>query len=167
MAARFIDISNFTGFYKINEGFYDSDIVETTEEDILRDLLGNTLYDAFIADLDVDDDPQTQIWKDFKDGVEYTDGFLINYTGIEQMLVAFAFYALVLDVNNSNSTGFTNNQNQNSELLSDYEKKSLAYKSYNFGVNFYSQAENYLVSFPDDYEDWFHKTKTYKNLINY
>jgi len=167
MAARFIDIDDFTGFYAINDSFYDADIVETTEENILRDLLGNTLYDAFIADLDVSDEPQTAKWIDFKDGIDYTDSFLINYTGIKQMLVAFAFYALVLDVNNSNSTGFTNNRNQNSELLSDNEKKSLAYKSYNFGVNFYCQAENYLVSFPDDYEDWYHKTKTYKNLINY
>jgi hypothetical protein len=167
MAARFIDIDNFTGFYEVNEDFYNDNIVEKEEEKILRDLLGNTLYDAFIADLDVDNDPQTQKWIDFKDGVDYTDSILIHYTGIIEMLVAFAFYALIIDNNNSNATGFTKNANQNSRVLNEYEKKSLAYDSYNRGVNFYVQSERYLSSFPDDYEEWYHKTKTYKHLIDY
>lgn len=167
MATRFIDHNNFTGFYEIDDGYYNEVIVEKVEESILRDLLGNTLYSEFIADLDESNEPQTQKWIDFKDGKDYTDTILINYTGIDKMLVAFAFYTLILEINESSSSGFTKSLNQNSRVLNDFEKKALAYKSYNFGVNFYSQAERFLEFNPSDYSSWYHKTKTYKNLINY
>lgn len=167
MAARFINHDSFTGFYKIDESYYNSDIVEQVEESILRDLLGNTLYNAFIADLDESNEPQTQKWIDFKNGKDYTDTILIHYTGIEKMLVAFAFYTLILEVNENSSTGFTKNSNQNSRVYNEFEKRSLAYKSYNFGVNFYAQAERFLAFYPDDFTEWYHKTKSYKNLINY
>ncbi len=167
MAARFIDINDFTGFYEVEEDFYNDDIIEETEEDTLRDLLGNTLYNAFIADLDGNDEPITQKWIDFKDGKDYMDGFLIHYTGISEMLVAFAFYALIIDTNNSNSTGFTKNRNENSVILNEYEKRVLAYKAYNKGVNLYMQSEGFLNFYPDDFADWYHKQKAYKNLINY
>lgn len=166
MAARFIDIDNFTGFYEINESYYDSVIVADVEEQILRDLLGNTLYSAFIADL-TDNEPKTQKWINFKDGEDYTDTILIHYKGISEMLVAFAFSALVIDVNNSNSTGFTKNLNQNSRVYNSYEREQLSNKAYNKGVNFYVQCEKFLSNYPDDFTDWYHKQKAYKNLIKY
>lgn len=166
MAARFIDISDFIGFYKVDENFYDSDIVEKIEEETLRDLLGNSLYDDFISDL-VDDEPVSQIWIDFKDGMDYTDETLIHYKGISEMLVAFAFYALIMDANNSSSSGFTKNLNQNSRVLNEFEKRMLAFKAWNLGVNLYMQAEEYLSFYPDSYQNWDHKTKAFKNLITY
>lgn len=167
MAARFIDIDDFIGFYKIDENLYDSDIVEKTEESVLRDLLGNTLYTEFINDLDGSNEPQTQKWKDFKDGKDYTDSILINYVGISEMLVAFCFYALILDNYESSSTGFTKNLNQNSRVFNEHEKKALAYKSYNKGVNFYTQSEKFIEFYSTSFENWYHKTKSYKHLIDY
>jgi len=167
MAAKFIDINDFTGFYEVEEDFYNSDIVEKTEESILRDLLGNTLYAAFIADLNPSFVPQTQKWIDFRNGKDYTDDILMHYVGISEMIVAFSFYALITDTNNSNSTGFTKNNNENSTILNNYEKKVLAYNSYNRGVNLYIQAERFLSFYPDDFTNWYHKQKAYKKLINY
>lgn len=167
MAARFIDIDDFTGFYKIDDQLYDSDIVESKEESILRDLLGNTLYDEFIDDLDENNEPQTQKWIDFKDGKNFTDSILINYTGITEMLVAFCFYALILDNYESSSTGFTKNQNENSRPFNEFEKRQLAYSSYNKGVSFYMQSERFLEYYSSSFENWYHKLKSFKHLINY
>jgi hypothetical protein len=166
MAARFISITDFIGEYNINDQYFDEEIVESTEEQILRDLLGNTLYDEFIADL-VDGEPQAQKWIDFKDGKDYEDTIRMHYQGITEMLVAFSYYALIQWVTNSNSTGFTKNDNQNSKVFNKFEADSLSYSRYNLGVNFYVQAERFLAFYPDDYTPWNHKQKSYKTLIRY
>ena len=67
----FLTPSDFTGFYQISNGATaQNDNIEayiaSTEPKFLRDLLGNTLYELFVADL-VANVPQTQRFIDIFD----------------------------------------------------------------------------------------------------
>jgi len=167
MATRFIDIDNFTGEYTIDENYYNSVIVEKVEENILRDLLGINYYNAFIADLDVNNDPQSEIWTKFKDGEEYTDSYLIRYPGIVEMLVAFSYYELIKSKNYNTSTGFIAPLNENSRVKNKLELEAIANNFYNKGVSLYIKAERWILFNSTSFPEWKHKTKSYKQLIEY
>lgn len=167
MAARFITHDNFTGVYNIDENYYDSTIAEDIEKEVLTDLLGVNYYNDFIADLNEGNVPQTAIWIKFKGGEEYIDSFLIRYTGIIEMLVAFIYYEIVKSKEFSVSTGFIAPSNENSRVKSKLEMAQIANKRYNRGVNLYVQAEQWILFNNASFPDWRHKTKSYKNLIDY
>lgn len=167
MAARFITISNFTGIYSVDESYFDTTIVEKTEEHILRDLLGDYQYRLFIADCGSGSVPATQKYKDLLNGKTYTDGFEKAYKGLVEMLAAFSFSALIREKSESNSTGFTKNLNQNSRVLNKFELEQLANKAYNNGVNLYQQAQSYILFYNSDFVSWISKRKDFRNLIQY
>ena len=167
MATRFITHDDFTGWYAIDEDYYNSTIVEDVEKNVLTDLLGVNYYNDFIDDLDGNNDPQTAIWTKFKDGEEYTNGYLIKYSGIIEMLVAFAYYEILKSKEFSVGTGFINPNNENSRVKSKTELLAIANERYNKGVNLYVQAEQWILYNSESFPNWKHKTKSYKQLISY
>lgn len=167
MAARFIDINDFSGQFDVDENFFDETIVEKEEEQILRDLLGDYQYRLFIADCGDDDEPATLKYEYLLNGSIYTNGYEIDYKGLIDMLVAFCFSQLVREVRSTTGTGFVKPDNQNSRPLNSFEKKALANSAYNIGVNYYKQAQEYILFNNADFLRWNTKVKNYRNLIEY
>ena len=82
------------------------DFVDEQEEEILRGLLGDVLYEAFIVGIDNDEELIDQRWKDLRDGVSYDDedGKSRRWKGVYKLLKP-AIFARWLSVYPSTITG--------------------------------------------------------------
>jgi hypothetical protein len=69
------------------------------EEEVLRFLLGDDIYDAFKAGIvGVDEDDIAQRWKDLRDGASYTYlGKTYRYTGLKKLLIPYFYSEWVND----------------------------------------------------------------------
>jgi hypothetical protein len=69
------------------------------EEEVLRFLLGDDIYDAFKAGVNgVDEDDIAQRWKDLRDGASYTYlGRSYRYTGLKKLLIPYFYSEWVND----------------------------------------------------------------------
>lgn len=142
----------------------------------LLDLCGDYLFSLLIADLDSElKQPQTQIYIDFVNGVNYTDtnGKFTVYKGIKPMLINFVCYEWFEYLRTQNTViGVVNPQVDNNELgnLQNFNW-TIARNYWNKGIVDYRLAIKYLndmylkgVSyFADQYVFWFPK---FKNCIN-
>ncbi len=113
---------DFIGYYKISGNTY-SEIelqtyIDNIEPKVLRSLLGCELYDLFVADLDGNGVPQTQIYLDIYNAF-YTDynNCQIKSDGMLEMLKGFIYYEYVRDGNFFNTiSGTVKNTFVNSEM---------------------------------------------------
>lgn len=179
---RFSDINDYIGEINLDLS-NDSNVLahfeaigDMVEEDILRDLLDDKLYNSFIADLDVNNDPQTQLYIDLLDGKTYTkpSGKTVDYDGLKRMLRYFiwAYYQDEIWSNNV-STGQIINANENSTKVNRSDLRKLRAKKYNHAIKLYNEAIQYLIDeretyFPNgttDYQFWYPKSKTYIGVI--
>jgi len=106
----FTATTDYTGFWKIGKTNHVSndlqEYIDNGEPERLRDLLGCTLYDLFIADLDVNGDPQTQrfidIFEPFCLDDGNTNGLQHRSEGMKVMLQGFIYNDYVKETDFAN-----------------------------------------------------------------
>ena len=113
--------------------------VDAEEENILRKLLGNRLYDSFIAGI-AEDYPDDK-WLDLRDGAMYNGDERDNelkWEGMNTMLKPYILYRWVYAGDEELSTvGMTRQKVENSNRISARNNVSINYASFskNAGVN--------------------------------
>lgn len=117
----FLGIDDFEGKYELHTGMYDQakilEYIQIYEERYLLELLGAKLYDEFIADLDVNNYPESPnfqaIFNPFhEDAVNH--GIVISQ-GILEMLKGFIYFEYIKDTANQMTiNGQVIPQNENS-----------------------------------------------------
>jgi hypothetical protein len=179
MSLTFLTINDFIG--EVNLDLSNDSNVQAQfeamagqiEEDYLRDLLNDKLYEDFINDL-IGGVPQTQNFIDLLNGKTYVNpsGETVKYDGLKRMLKYF-IYSETLDYNWSNnaSTGQLTSNNENSTLINRADLRKVRAKIHNKGINLYNKAatfinDNYTDYFTDnDYSFWLPKVKRYIGKI--
>lgn len=150
---------NFTGQYKVSTGntFSDADFqlyINKYEEKLLRDLLGATLYNLFIADLDVNEEPQTQIFIDifdeFAEDEDAGSGIQHVSEGMIEMLKGFIyFYWLREQFTQNVISGPVKNEYSNSTQARFVETNMI--DNYNQAVKTYQAIQWFIKEHLDDY----------------
>lgn len=167
---QFITYNDFTGDYKLPVDYNQAKLDETigiVEKLYLLNLLGLTEYKVFIANI-VTVTPD-QKWVDFRDGIDWTPtetNIEIEYEGIKEMLVAFAYYNYVIS-NDFNVSGFGDNNVENSRRFTTLEKKEEAYKRFNKGIDLFNSAVYFITSNKSTYPNIFTVYKSKLSLIKY
>ena len=161
MSLLFIEISDFIGQINLDLSS-DSNVIaqfeafgRDIEEEILKELLNDKLYSDLIADLDGNEEPQTQIYIDLVNGKEYTNpiGQTIIYEGLKKML-RFFIYEEYLDFiySQNTSTGQMSSQNENSIPLTRGQLRKVRSRIQNKAVKLYHKAAIFIN---DNYTDYF------------
>lgn len=151
----FVQVSDLTGDIDVTQNSYAQDnaldIIKKTEKQYLRQLLGDDLYLAFIADLS-SYVPQTQKYTDLLDGKNYkvvnTDDVIVNkiFRGVKEMLKYFCYYDIVINSRYYNSLmGEYKAEAENSERLTASEMNDLLMDAWNKAVDIYNEAFDYLT----------------------
>lgn len=112
----FLDLDDFAGKYELHRGMYDQakllEYIQIYEEQYLIDLLGASLYDEFISDLDNNNYPESPNFQQIFDPFHLdntSNGFLTSYNtynnvivsqGILEMLKGFVYFEYVKDTAN-------------------------------------------------------------------
>lgn len=104
--------------------------VDEHEEDILKSLLGKTLYDAFIAGLD--EDYPEQRWVDLRDGATYVHQYkTYEWVGMKKMLKPFIFQSWLTDTFDNNSgIGVVVAKAENAKVINPGNRISRAYNEF-------------------------------------
>lgn len=175
------DVNDFIGEINLDLN-NDSNVIDNFErlgtihqKDILRDVLGDKLYNELINDLDGSGNPQTQKFIDLVDGKTYErpSGKEKIYEGLIRMLNYMVYsYYLKKTWSNNSSTGQLTNVNQNSEKLNRSDLRKEISIIYNQGIGLYNDViiyldDEYETYFPDnnDYAFWNPKHKKYIGRI--
>lgn len=173
--SRFLEPSDFTGKFKISKNCYDEAVlqeyIDKYEDLYLIRLLGSDLFDLFIADLDISNQPQTQIYidifepfhKDLESFSErwniskwyYNHNCILLSEGMVEMLKGFIYYHYVTAENVKHTImGLTKSINENSSSAS-YE---MIYRTgevrYNEALNTYIDIQRYICEELESYPDW-------------
>lgn len=168
--SRFLEPGDFIGKYKISKNCYDEAVLQSyidKYEDIyLIKLLGSDLFDLFIADLDINNDPVSAIYiaifnafhKDISNynGLKYYDNnCLLISEGMVEMLKGFIYYHYVSAENVKHTiTGLTKGINENSGA-SSYE---MIYRTseirYNEALQTFTSIQAYICDDLTNYSEW-------------
>lgn len=167
--SRFLEPSDFTGKYKISKNCYDEAVLQSYidkyEDLFLIKLLGSSLYDEFIADLDVDNLPTTarfiaiyySFHKDISNynGLFYNNNCLLMSEGMITMLKGFIYYHYISAENIKHTiTGLTKGINENSGG-STYE---MIYRTaeirYNEALQSYINIQYFICDDLTNYSNW-------------
>lgn len=141
--------------------------------DILNDLLGVPLYNAFISDL-VEGVPTTQKYTDLLVGKTYTriSGLKVNYEGMKRMLRYFVYVSYLESQHTDNtSLGQSTNLTENGIIISRSQLRKVRTPIQNKAVDLYNSAsqfinDNYTTYFSGtDYTFWSPKPKKYIGKI--
>jgi len=123
--------------------------IDDYEPEILKKLLGYTLWKALIADLDGDGNPQTQIYTDLVNGAEFSftyEGHTINTkweglrnTDTYKSLLSYYVYYQYRRNSGTNSSGMTElvNKPENADIVSPVYKLT---RAWNRMVDLYGQT---------------------------
>lgn len=166
MSLLFVDVNDFIGEINLDLS-NDTNVLANfealgrqIEDDVLKDVLGDKLYNLLIADL-VGGVPQAQLYKDLVDGKTYDrpSGKEKIYEGLKRMLRYFV-YSGYLDYQWSanSSTGQLTNINQNSEKINRSDLRKVISRIYNKGVSLYNDVIIYL---DDEHETYFTGSNEY------
>lgn len=115
--------SEFVGKYALNLNQYNIDkidlYIEKYEKYYLSHMLGAELYALFIADLDVNNEPQTPIYENiFNSFIRDYNSTVSISNGIKEMLLGFIYYEILSDlIVNQTSIGGTKPKNENSTVM--------------------------------------------------
>jgi len=161
MSLLFIDVNDFVGEINLDLS-NDSNVIDNfeslgrqIEDDLLRDLLDDKLYNELLADLDGSGNPQTQKFIDLVDGKTYLrpSGKTKIYEGLKRMLRYFVYEGYLEFQWSSNvNTGQITNINENSLKVNRADLRKVRSRIQNKGVNLYNSAKVYLN---DEYEVYF------------
>lgn len=134
------------------------DFVDAAEEDVLRKLLGNTLYDDFIAGLDVD--PVDTKWEALRDGADYQYK-LKNYkwVGMKKMLIPYIFQQWIdITADVQSGIGRVKGKPENAKAIFPVNRIWAAYSDFANMVGRHRNQMNTLYGFlrqnPEDYQDF-------------
>lgn len=143
------------------------------EKDILRDLLGDSLYDNLINDLS-GGVPQSTEYYQLVYGTSYYDnsGQKIIYDGLQRMLKYFVYcHALENGVTYNTSVGQMSGVNENSVSIDAHDLIKVMKPKYNKAVNLYNKAikfinTKYATYFTgNEYSFWVPVKKQYIGVI--
>ena len=115
--------SEFVGKYALNLNQYNIDkidlYIEKYEKYYLSHMLGAELYALFMADLDVNNEPQTPIYENiFNSFIRDCNSTVSISNGIKEMLLGFIYYEISSDlIVNQTSIGGTKPKNENSTVM--------------------------------------------------
>jgi hypothetical protein len=101
------------------------------EEEVLRAVLGNLFYDAFVVGLATD--PVPDRWQKLKDGDSFTalDGLTYRWVGMTKMLTPYIYSQWVRDnYDTLTSTGVVISKNENSEVINPSLRISRAFNKF-------------------------------------
>jgi hypothetical protein len=147
----FIQTTDFLGDIKISQNSKESadlqSYIDQTQERVLRNLLGDSEYNLFIADL-VAGVPQTQKWLNFLNGFTWVDDsdYDNNYTGIKQFLRYFTYFEFVRNLNAKTTTiGIQFADAENSLQATQIQSNVVTEQRYNKGVDLYKEATKMLL----------------------
>jgi hypothetical protein len=150
--------------------------IEEKEEELLRMILGDELYDEFAAGLETSGTVE-QIWTDLKgeEGVSYEySGKNYTYKGLKDLLKPGVFSEwMPLSTYKFTNIGFIeNNAPQQSKLIDDQYAFQVDYwnkfvskvgYSYPYGYNCKNTFYGFMKAHSSDYPSWVFKCPRYKN----
>lgn len=156
----FISTFDFLGDIKISQNSKESadlqSYIDQTQERVLRDLLGDTEYNNFIADL-ISEVPQTQKWIKFFNGFTWQndDEYDNNYTGIKQFLRYFTYFEFVRNLNAKTTTvGIQFADAENSLQATQIQSNVVTEQRFNKGVELYHSATKMLLYYEERTESY-------------
>jgi len=154
--------TDYIGFHQIAKGGNNDEKIQTYIDEIeptmLRDLLGNTLYDLFIADIDpITNKPVTarflSLYDAFSIDVSLGSGCQERSLGMVEMLKGFVYYSFVGDSDYFNTiSGNVKNQFSNSLGVS-YIQLGLT-ERYNLGLQTYNVIQWYICENSATYPEY-------------
>ena len=128
------------------------------QEDVLRTVLGNELYDLFDAGLD--EDYPADKWVDLRDGADYTiDTIKYKWVGLNKMLVPYVYSEYLAKTFSSHSgIGVTFPKAENSSAVDPSAEISTSSAAFAVLVGAYKTSKNSLYGFLTanytDYPTW-------------
>lgn len=146
----FLTPQDFTGKYELHTGTYDQqklqDYINKYEKRYLIELFGATLFDDFIADLDVNNEPESpnfiQIFDDFHQNVNLYH--LLISEGILEMLKGFIYFEYSKDqMNQQTPFGNVSQLSENSKKVTTLN--SMMYTRYNEAVKTFDAIRSFIV----------------------
>lgn len=150
------------------------DYVEREEEDILKSLLGKSLYDAFIDGLDTDY-PEDR-WVDLRDGADYI--YLektYEWVGMKKMLIPYIFSMWLRDTFDNNSgIGVVVAKGENSKIINPGNRISRNFNEFSRIASNCKDQKNTLYGFlynkglSGEYDDIFgSEFETFGQYLNF
>jgi hypothetical protein len=130
--------------------------IDNVECEYLPDLLGVELYELFIADLDTNNVPQTQIYKDIFDPFKKQEPTqcigstspIINSKGMKEMIMGIVYFVAMRDrTSRIATTGIKRTDGMNSENVNGVEHDLNG--RYNKGVETYKAIQYFIVRIND------------------
>lgn len=150
----FLEPSDFTGKYKLSTGTFSvnklNDYIARYELKYARELLGVTLYNEFLSDLDVNDVPQSpnflKIYEPFALDMEFIgDRRIIQSEGFKTMLKGFIYFEYAKDlINEQTPYGNVKPQAENSTVSSTLY--NTMYNRYNEAVVSYRAIQERIIT---------------------
>lgn len=154
--------TDYIGFYQIAKGGNNDEKIETyidaVEPNMLRNLLGCTLYDLFIADIDpVTNKPLTakylSLYNAFCVDVSIGSGDQKRSLGMVEMLKGFVYYNFVGDSDFFNTiSGNVSNQFSNSLPVNTMQIGLT--ERYNLGLQTYEAIQWFICDNSTDYPEY-------------
>jgi hypothetical protein len=160
----FVTISDFTGKFAVSTGMYANtniqSYIDRYEDIYLTELFGISLYDLFIADLDVNDLPQATKYEKIFEAFKEEIGFqLIISKGMKDMLVGFIYFEYMKDsITQTTPIGVVKQQSENSNPISAHTP---IYLRYNESVKTYRAIQDYIMQNMSTYPEFRGYVKQY------
>ena len=146
----FVTINDFTGKYELHTGMYDTtkllDYISIYEQRYLVELFGAELYNDFVADLDINNIPQSPnflyVFNPFYENVLLHT--IIQSEGIKQMLKGFIYFEYLKDTTNQMTpNGMVVPSNENSTTASTIY--SMMYARYNEAMRSFRAIQTHIA----------------------
>jgi hypothetical protein len=160
---------SFRGVYNYPSNQLDGmdDVIEHVVKDMLRMLLGDELYNLFIAEGYTED--SDNIYYKLREGevINKSDNRVFNYEGLAEMLKLFVISYLRGKIYEDSQNGIMQDTISNGEKASDKNAINFSYKAFNSGVDKYYEAFIYLNEKREDFPTWKFFRLRQKRLIHY
>ncbi len=145
----FLTPTDFTGKYELHTGMYDNDklqsYIDKYEVRYLREMLGVTLYNEFISDLDfkVPQSPNFKnIFYPFAEDVNMYS--MLESDGMLEMLKGFIYFEYSKDQMMQQTTfGGVQQKSETSKVLTSLQ--TLIYNRYNEAIRTYKSIQDYIL----------------------
>lgn len=166
--ARFVNIGDFENKFELSTGMYSNsklqNYIDRYEDIYLVEMLGVELYNQFIADLNLQNYPNSnkfiKLFNPFNEQISFT---LMISKGMKDMLVGFIYFEYLKDlVTQTTSVGVTKPQEQNSKVITSH---TTIYGRYNESIKTYNAIQEYILFNMTDYADFKGVQKLYAYWI--
>ena len=166
--ARFVNIGDFENKFELSTGMYSNsklqNYIDRYEDIYLVEMLGVELYNQFIADLNLQNYPNSnkfiKLFNAFNEQISFT---LMISKGMKDMLVGFIYFEYLKDlVTQTTSVGVTKPQEQNSKVITSH---TTIYGRYNESIKTYNAIQEYILFNMTDYADFKGVQKLYAYWI--